>query len=68
MAPQLLVTLRRMNPAAIGREFKAYCERERPELLPMLPKRLRSIEPVIERIIANRTAATRPDRATAKRP
>lgn len=57
MAPQPLNTLQRMGSAAIAREFEDYCERERPEVLLTLPKRLRSIEPAIARITARRVAA-----------
>jgi hypothetical protein len=64
LAPQLLSKLQRMKPAAIANEFKAYCAQERSELLPTLPKRLRSMEPQIERIIARRVAAgATPNRA-----
>jgi hypothetical protein len=49
--------LRRMGLAAIANEFKRHCEEKCPELLPLLPKRLRSMEPLIERIIVRRVAA-----------
>jgi hypothetical protein len=59
MAPKEIGNLRRMDPAGIAGDFKLYCERERPALLPLLPKRLRSMEPAIERIINRRMAAAK---------
>jgi hypothetical protein len=59
MARMPIDTLRRMTPDAIAREFKVYCERERPELLPLLPKRLRSMHRIIERIIEGRVEAAK---------
>jgi hypothetical protein len=57
--------LRRMHPSDIAAEYKLYCETERPQLLPLLPKRLRSMEGTIERIRADMERAD-PD-ATGKR-
>jgi len=48
MATKLLRTLRKMSPIAVANQFKT----ERPDV--PLPKRLRSMEPLIERIIAER--------------
>jgi hypothetical protein len=62
MAPQTLNTLQRMGSSAIAREFEAYCKQARPELLRTLPKRLRSMEPMIEQIIAGRKSVARADR------
>ena len=59
MAGVRINTLRRMAPGAIAIKFKLYCERERPELLPLLPKRLRSMEPTIGRIIKRRVEAAK---------
>ena len=59
MAKQNLLVLQKMEPAAIACEFKAYCDRELPELKSLLPKRLRSMENAIERIIKRRVDAVR---------
>jgi hypothetical protein len=59
MAQQELPVLRRMGPAAIAPAFKSHCEQHLPELVPLLPKRLRSMENVIERIIKRRIDAVR---------
>jgi hypothetical protein len=59
MAQRELPVLRRMGPAAISLEFKSHCEQVLPELMPLLPKRLRSMESVIERIIRRRVEALR---------
>ena len=59
MAPQQLPHLQRMGPAAISLEFKSHCERHSPGIVPLLPKRLRSMEGVIERIIKRRVEALR---------
>jgi hypothetical protein len=59
MAPQQLPILQRMGPAAIARVFKSHCEQHLPKLLPLLPKRPRSMEGVIERIIKRRVEALR---------
>jgi hypothetical protein len=56
LADRPLTTLLRMTPEAIASHFKLYCEQKTPELLPLLPKRLRSMEPFIERIVADREA------------
>ena len=68
MAPKPLGVLQRMTPAAVAADFKLYCEQERPDLLPLLPNRLRSMEPLIERIVADRVAAVRADRAILRPP
>jgi hypothetical protein len=59
MAQQELPVLRRMGPAAIAPAFKSHCEEHLPELVPLLPKRLRSMKNVIERIIKRRIDAVR---------
>jgi hypothetical protein len=59
MAQQELPVLRKMGPAAIASAFKSYSEQHSPELVPLLPKRLRSMENVIERIINRRIDAVR---------
>jgi hypothetical protein len=59
MAPQQLPHLQRMGLAAISLEFKSHCEQHLPRMVPLLPRRLRSIEPVIERIINRRVEAGR---------
>jgi hypothetical protein len=59
MAPQQLLILQRMGPAAIAHAFRSHCERALPELMPLLPMRLRSMECVIERIIQRRGEALR---------
>jgi hypothetical protein len=56
-APKPLQLLERMGPSAIAADFRAHCEIERPDLLPLLPNRPRSMEPVIERIIEGRRQA-----------
>ena len=56
MARQDLGILQKMEPAAIAREFKTHCEQRLPELISLLPKRLRSMEHVIETIIERRRA------------
>jgi hypothetical protein len=66
MAQKDLPTLRRMGSEAIARDFKDYCERERPKLIPLLPKRLRSMEPEIERIIKRRLEAANRENAVRK--
>jgi len=45
-----------MEPDQIARDFKLYCEHHRPEVLLLLPKRLRNMEPAIQRIIEERHA------------
>jgi hypothetical protein len=57
MAKKRLATLQLMTPAAIANDFRQYCEDERTELLPLLPQRLRAMEPLIKRIVARRLAA-----------
>jgi hypothetical protein len=54
LAEKQLLLLQRMNADAIANEFRVHCEQKRPELLPVLPKRLRSMEPTIQRIIDRR--------------
>jgi hypothetical protein len=56
MVRQDLAILLKMEPAAIAREFKTHCEQKLPELISLLPKRLRSMEHVIERTIERRRA------------
>jgi hypothetical protein len=58
MAPQKLSNLKRMGAAKIACNFKLFCEKERGDLLPMLPSRPRSMEPEIERIMKRREEAT----------
>jgi hypothetical protein len=59
LAPKHIDILRRTSPDALARDFKLYCERERQEVLPLLPKRLRSMEPTIEQIIERRVNAVK---------
>jgi hypothetical protein len=59
LAREDLKIWRRMQPEAITRAFADYCKAERPDLLPLLPKRLRSMESMIERIIKARRAAAK---------
>jgi hypothetical protein len=59
MAQKKLPVLRRMGAAAIAREFKAYCDQALPGLVPLLPKRLRSMHGVIDRIIKRRVEVAR---------
>lgn len=66
MAKQKLSILQKMEPAGIAREFKAYCDRALPGLIPLLPKRLRSMESVIERIIARRVGVARAESSSSK--
>jgi hypothetical protein len=66
MAKQNLSVLQRMEPAGIAREFKAYCDQELPGLIRLLPKRLRSMEGAIERIIKRRVEAQRTQNRSAK--
>ena len=68
MAGVPLDVLHRMTHDAIASEFKHYCEQQLPDLLTLLPKRLRSMEPLIKRIVADRVAAVRADRANTLRP
>jgi hypothetical protein len=56
MAPQNLGLLRRMGSEKIASGFRSYCETKRTELLPLLPKRLRSMHGPIERIMKERQA------------
>lgn len=65
LAQKQTSTLQRMPPDAFAREFKLYCERERQELLPLLPKRLRSMERTIEKIIERRVNAAKAAKAAA---
>jgi hypothetical protein len=58
MARKGVALLRRMTPSDVASDFKAYCETERPRLLRLLPKRLRSLEPAIERIRMEMEAVT----------
>jgi hypothetical protein len=60
MAQQELSVLRKMAAAAISREFKSHCAQHLPGVLLLLPKRLRSMENVIERIIKRRSEAAHP--------
>jgi hypothetical protein len=57
LAAKPLAQLRRMSVDAIAKAFRDYCERKRPELLPLLPRRPRSMEPAIQRIIDRRVEA-----------
>jgi hypothetical protein len=66
MAKQNLSVLQTMEPAGIAREFKAYCDEELPRLIPLLPKRLRSMEGVIQRIINRRVEAFRTQKRGSK--
>jgi hypothetical protein len=59
MASEVLARWRRMSLNAIAREFVKYCKAKRPDVLPLLPKRLRSMEPAIERIITRRVNDTK---------
>jgi hypothetical protein len=59
LAPKHIDILRRTSPNALARDFKLYCERERQEVLPLLPKRLRSMERTIEQIIEGRVNAAK---------
>jgi hypothetical protein len=67
MASKKLGSLRKMKPQDIASDFKAHCEAERRDLLRQLPKRLRAMEPAIERIIDQRVKRARAD-AGSKRP
>jgi hypothetical protein len=66
MAGKPLETLHRMKSYAIASCFKLYCEEQRPDLLSLLPKRLRSMRSLIERIVDDRMAAAKADRAKAR--
>jgi hypothetical protein len=66
MAGKSLSRLRRTGPGAIAEAFKYCCEQERPELLALFPKRLRSMESLIERIITRRVDEAK--RANTKPP
>jgi hypothetical protein len=59
MAKQDLPILQKMGPAGIAGEFKSYCDEELPKLITLLPKRIRSMEGEIERIIKRRVDVTR---------
>jgi hypothetical protein len=59
MAQQQLPVLQKMAATAIARELKSHCEQRLPGVVPLLPKRLRSMEGVIERIIKRRVEALR---------
>jgi hypothetical protein len=59
MAKQELAILLKRGPAGIAQEFKAHCERELHELISLLPKRLRSMESEIQRIIERRRKSVR---------
>jgi hypothetical protein len=59
MAQQQLSVLQKIGPAAIARQFDSHCAEALPALVPLLPKRLRSMEGVIERIIKRRVEALR---------
>jgi hypothetical protein len=50
-------TVQRAGPSAIAQEFKLHCESEKPEVLLLLPKRLRSMQPMIEGHINARVSA-----------
>jgi hypothetical protein len=58
LASQELPRLRRMSASAIAGEFRSHCKERCPGILPLLPKRLRSMEPLINRIVERRVAAT----------
>jgi hypothetical protein len=66
LAARPLATFQRMTANAIASNFKRYCEQKRPDLLPLLPKRLRSMEPFIERIVADRVANPKAEHAKTK--
>jgi hypothetical protein len=66
MAQRPIDRLRRMTLGAIADEFKLHCERERPKLLRLLPKRLRSMERTIERIIERRVKAAKAPATTPR--
>jgi hypothetical protein len=59
MAQQQLSVLQKMGATAIAREFKSHCEQRLPGVVPLFPKRLRSMQGVIERIIRRRVEALR---------
>jgi hypothetical protein len=59
MATQELGVLQKMGPAGIAREFETHCEHQLPELFSLLPKRRRSMESEVERIIKRRLEAAR---------
>jgi hypothetical protein len=56
-----------MGLSAISLEFKSHCEQHLPGMVPLLPKRLRSMERVIERIIARRVAVARTESSSSTR-
>jgi hypothetical protein len=56
----LHITLQRAGPSAIAKEFKLYCDRERRDVLQLLPKtRLRSLEPIILKHVSDRIDAAK---------
>jgi hypothetical protein len=57
LASQELRRLHRMSLRAIAGEFQSHCKEQCPGILLLLPKRLRHMEPLIERIIERRVAA-----------
>jgi hypothetical protein len=59
LAMKPLSILQRTTPAALASGFKLHCEQEQTEVLSVLPKRLRSMEPLIERIVDSRIAAAK---------
>jgi hypothetical protein len=54
MASQELRILNKMDVRAIAQAFKSYCEKDKPELVPRLPQRLRDMFKVIEGHIRHR--------------
>jgi hypothetical protein len=54
MASQELRILNKMDVRAIAQAFKSYCEKDKPELVPRLPQRLRGMFKVIEGHIRHR--------------
>ncbi len=58
----------RMTPETIANDFKVYCKAERCDLLPLFPKRLRSMGPVIEGIIEDQRARAARQKGQNKQP
>jgi hypothetical protein len=59
MARHDLPLLQKLGATAISREFKSHCEQHLPGVVSLLPKRLRSMENVIESIITRRIKGAR---------
>ena len=63
LEPWDIKKLRRISPAALAAGFREHCEQHRPDVLELLPRRNRSMEPLIERIIKRRLAFAKAQKA-----